>query len=59
MVPFQVGRYPYYLKQKYLGDRGDTSNENAETFSRDALNDDMNTVMLGHLSKENKFRGAG
>ena len=28
-VCLQVGKYPYYLKQRILGDRGHLSNENA------------------------------
>lgn len=51
----QVGSYPYYLKQRILGDRGHLSNENAGKLLSEILNDDMNTVMLGHLSKENNY----
>ena len=51
----QVGKYPYYLKQRILGDRGHLSNENAGKLLSEILNDDMNTVMLGHLSKENNY----
>ena len=31
------------------------SNENAGKLLSEILNDDMNTVMLGHLSKENNY----
>ena len=51
----QVGSYPYYLKQRILGNRGHLSNENAGKLLSEILNDDMNTVMLGHLSKENNY----
>ena len=49
----QVGSYPYYLKQRILGDRGHLSNENAGKLLCRLLHDDMKAVFLGHLSKEN------
>ena len=51
----QVGSYPYYLKQRILGDRGHLSNENAGKLLCRLLHDDMKAVFLGHLSKENNF----
>ena len=51
----QVGPYPYYLKQRILGDRGHLSNENSGRLLCKILHDNLKTVLLGHLSKENNL----
>ncbi len=51
----QVGKYPYYLKQRILGDRGHLSNENSGKLLCRLLHDNMKAVFLGHLSKENNY----
>ena len=51
----QVGSYPYYLKQRILGDRGHLSNENAGRLLCEVLHDDFKKVILGHVSKENNY----
>ena len=51
----QVGRYPYYLKQRIMGDRGHLSNENAGQLLCQLLHDNLKAVFLGHLSKENNY----
>lgn len=51
----QVGSYPYYLKQRILGNRGHLSNENAGRLLCRILHDGLKSVMLGHLSKENNY----
>lgn len=51
----QVGKYPYYLKQRILGDRGHLSNENSGRLLCRLLHDNMKAVFLGHLSKENNY----
>lgn len=51
----QVGPYPYYLKQRILGDRGHLSNENSGRLLNRILSEKTKTVMLGHLSKENNM----
>ncbi len=51
----QVGSYPYYLKQRILGDRGHLSNETSGRLLSDLLCDNLKNVMLGHLSKENNY----
>ena len=51
----QVGPYPYPLKQRILGQRGHLSNELAGRLLCDILNDDIETILLGHLSKENNY----
>lgn len=50
-----VGKYPYYLKQRILGDRGHLSNEvSAELISK-LINPGLKHILLAHLSKENNY----
>ena len=51
----QVGPYPYYLKQRILGDKGHLSNERAGQLLTRLIHDDLQAVLLGHLSKENNM----
>lgn len=51
----QVGPYPYYLKQRILGNKGHLSNEASGRLLSNLLNDDMQHILLGHLSKENNL----
>lgn len=51
----QVGPYPYYLKQRILGDRGHLSNENSGRLLNRVLHDGLKAILLGHLSKENNL----
>lgn len=51
----QVGPYPYHLKQRILSDDGHLSNELSGRLLSAILNDDMNHILLGHLSKENNM----
>lgn len=51
----QVGPYPYYLKQRILGNRGHLSNENSGKLLSRILHDNMQAIVLGHLSKENNL----
>lgn len=51
----QVGPYPYYLKQRILGERGHLSNENSGKLLSRILHDNMQAIVLGHLSKENNL----
>ena len=51
----QVGSYPYYLKQRILGDRGHLSNENAGKLLCRLLHDDLKPIFLGHLSTEKNY----
>ncbi len=50
-----TGRYPYYLKMRILGEKGHLSNENAGQLLNAILNDSMQYIMLGHLSRENNY----
>ncbi len=51
----QVGPYPYYLKQRILGERGHLSNENSGRLLCRILHDKLQNIILGHLSKENNL----
>lgn len=51
----QVGPYPYYLKQRILGEKGHLSNEASGRLLGCLLHDNMKQVVLGHLSKENNM----
>lgn len=52
----EVGPYPYFLKQRILGNRGHLSNELAGQFLDKILNDNINEILLAHLSKENNTK---
>ena len=51
----QVGKYPYKLKCRILGDKGHLSNESSGRLLARLLHDNLKTVFLGHLSKENNL----
>lgn len=51
----QVGSYPYYLKQRILSERGHLSNETAGQLLCRLLHDNLQSVFLGHLSRENNY----
>ncbi|MDF2608855.1 MAG: hypothetical protein K0R92_329 [Lachnospiraceae bacterium] len=50
-----VGGYPYYLKQRILGDRGHLSNENSAKLISRLFHDKLKFISLAHLSKENNY----
>ena len=50
-----VGRYPYYLKQRILGDRGHLSNDSSADLISKLVNPRLQGVLLAHLSKENNY----
>ena len=51
----QVGKYPYYLKQRILSNQGHLSNESAGRLLCHLLHDNMKKILLGHLSRENNY----
>lgn len=51
----EVGPYPYVLKRRVMGDKGHLSNELTGRLLCDILHDDLQYVVLGHLSKENNY----
>jgi phosphoribosyl 1,2-cyclic phosphodiesterase len=50
-----VGKYPYYLKQRILGDRGHLSNDTSADLISNLINERLQHVLLAHLSKENNY----
>ena len=51
----QTGPYPYQLKRRILGDTGHLSNEKSGELLCRLLNDKIQGIFLGHLSKENNL----
>ena len=51
----QVGKYPYRLKQRILGERGHLSNASSGQLLSTVLNDHLKGIFLGHLSQENNL----
>ena len=51
----EVGRYPYYLKMRILGEKGHLSNEASGRLLSELLHDHMKHIVLGHLSQENNY----
>ncbi len=51
----QAGGYPYYLKQRILGENGHLSNELAAKALLGVYNENLEHAILGHLSRENNF----
>lgn len=50
-----VGKYPYYLKQRILGDRGHLSNESSASLISKLISKKKQHIILAHLSKENNY----
>ena len=51
----EVGPYPYPLKRRVLGNTGHLSNELSGRLLCDILHDELQHILLGHLSKENNY----
>lgn len=51
----EAGRYPYYLKQRIMGEKGHLSNETAGQLLGKVLHEHIKKVFLGHLSHENNY----
>ena len=51
----QIGSYPYYLKQRIIGNKGHLSNDSSARLINSLLNDNIKGIYLGHLSKENNY----
>ncbi len=51
----KTGRYPWYLKQRILGDNGHLCNEMAGKVVAYLAENGTKLFLLGHLSKENNF----
>jgi len=51
----EVGPYPYPLKRRIMSEKGHLSNEACGHLLTEILSPRMNTVYLGHLSKNNNY----
>lgn len=51
----QAGAYPYYLKQRILGNYGHLSNEAAGQLLCEILHEGLKHVLLGHISRDNNY----
>ncbi len=51
----EVGKYPYFLKQRILGDFGHLSNETSGRLICDLAHEGLSHIVLGHLSQENNM----
>ena len=49
----RTGPYPYYLKQRILGDYGHLSNETGAELAAFAVENGTRSVILAHLSQTN------
>ena len=50
-----VGGYPYYLKQRIIGEHGHLSNDTAAELLCKLYHKNLKHVLLAHLSKENNY----
>jgi phosphoribosyl 1,2-cyclic phosphodiesterase len=50
-----VGKYPYSLKQRILGDRGHLSNDTSADLISRLIHPGLHHIFLAHLSKENNY----
>lgn len=51
----EVGAYPYPLKKRVMGEQGHLSNELSGRLLCDILHNDLEHIVLGHLSRENNY----
>ena len=52
----EAGPYPYKVKQRILGRYGHLSNENSGRFLSRLLHDNIKSIILAHVSRENNTR---
>lgn len=52
----RMGKYPWSLKQRIIGDKGHLSNEDGALALAEIVGDQTKRVYLGHLSKENNIK---
>ncbi|PSL45912.1 phosphoribosyl 1,2-cyclic phosphodiesterase [Salsuginibacillus halophilus] len=52
----RMGRYPWNVKRRILGDRGHVSNEDAGKALADIIGERTQAVYLAHLSKDNNMK---
>ncbi len=51
----ETGPYPYYLKRRIMSNKGHLSNESSGRLISEIMHDDMEKIVLGHLSKQNNY----
>ena len=51
----ESGAYPYFLKRRIMGEKGHLSNEDAGRLLECILHDNLKSIILGHLSRENNY----
>lgn len=51
----KVGKYPWFLKKRILGEHGHLSNDDAGRLLAEIISRENQCILLGHLSKENNF----
>lgn len=51
----KVGRYPWFLKERILGDNGHLSNDTCSQLTVSLAKEGTERFLLGHLSEENNF----
>ncbi|KGL42373.1 MBL fold metallo-hydrolase [Listeria sp. SHR_NRA_18] len=52
----RMGRYPWNVKRRILGDEGHVSNEDAGIAMSEVIGDATKRIYLGHLSKDNNMK---
>lgn len=52
----RMGRYPWSLKQRILGDKGHLSNDDGALALYDVIGEQTKQIYLGHLSKDNNMK---
>ena len=52
----QMGRYPWSVKRRILGDTGHVSNEDCALALQDIIGDNTKRIYLAHLSKDNNMK---
>ena len=51
----EIGKYPYQLKKRILGEKGHLSNEGSGKLLCEIVSEKLKYVFLGHMSKENNY----
>lgn len=52
----RMGRYPWSLKHRILGDEGHLSNDDSALAMTEMIGDDTKRIYLGHLSRDNNMK---
>ena len=52
----RMGRYPWNIKRRILGDKGHVSNEDCALALTDIIGNDTKRIYLAHLSQDNNMK---